>query len=79
MAGFSNESAWSETHFVDQTFRGYYGWKEPIRVLRYGGATPATAAAGVDVTAGGGDTRRQLFKEFFRDASRVAELVQSVV
>ena len=78
MAGFSNESAWSETNFVDQTFRGYYGWKEPVRALRYGGATPATAAAAVDAAADG-DIRRELFKEFFRDASRVAELVQSVV
>jgi len=35
VADFSSETAWKSTNFVDDTFRGYYGWKEPVLVRRY--------------------------------------------
>ena len=35
VADFSSETVWKSTNFVDDTFRGYYGWKEPVLVRRY--------------------------------------------
>ena len=67
MDDFSSESIWKSTNFVDETFRGYYGWKEPLSVLRYDVA--------VDQVEEAEDVRKICIKQYFLGASCMQKLV----
>ena len=69
MSDFTSEGAWTGTNFVDETYGGYYGWKEPVRVRRYDASKDGGAADGRP------DPRQQSIESFFQDSSRVEKLV----
>jgi len=69
---FSSEAAWRSTNFLDDTFRGYYGWKDPVVVRCYDDEDVEGDYLATE------DTRQSRIDSFLQDPVLVGKAVETL-